>query len=78
MTPEQEIKTKALEIAAILCGHNFPVLFQNKDGQLKIHAGFDRIVKGIERYLDGEQPVVFELDQEELDDVISRFVESKT
>jgi hypothetical protein len=78
MTQEQEIKARALEISAVLCGRNYPVLFQNKDGQLKIHGGFDRIVKGVKRYLDGEEPVVFELDQEELDDVISRFVDSKT
>jgi hypothetical protein len=77
MTQEQEIKAKALEIAAVLCGHNFPVLFQSKEGQLKIHGGFDRIVKGVKRYLDGEEPVVFEMDQDELDAVISRFVDSK-
>jgi hypothetical protein len=75
---EQELRAKSLEIAAVLCGRNYPVLFQNKEGQLKIHAGFDRIVTGVKRYLDGEEPVPFELEQEELDDVISRFVESKT
>jgi hypothetical protein len=78
MDQDQLIKAKALEIAAKLIGPSFPVLFQNKEGKLKIHAGFERTVKGVERYLRGEQPETFEMDQEELEEVIRRFAESKT
>jgi hypothetical protein len=78
MTNEQEIRAKALEIAAKIVGPNFPVLFQNKDGKLNIHAGFERTVKGVERYLNGEQPETFELSQDELNEVLMRFAESKT
>jgi hypothetical protein len=56
---EQERRIKALEIAAALYGPLFPVLHQDKSGALKIYDGFDRILKGIERYIDGEKPSVF-------------------
>jgi hypothetical protein len=79
MTQEQEIRVRALEIAAAAFGrHIYAVIFQNKKGQLKIDASFDRILKGVERYINGEQPEVFEFDREELADYIDNFVESKT
>jgi hypothetical protein len=56
---EQECRIKALEIAASLYGPTFPVLYQDKSGELKIYDGFNRILKGIERYIDGEKPTVF-------------------
>jgi hypothetical protein len=79
MTQEQETRARALEIAAAAFGrHIYAVLFQNKKGQLKINASFDRVLKGIERYINGEQPEVFEFDRTELADYIDDFVESKT
>jgi hypothetical protein len=77
---EQELRAKALEIASNLVGNGgYPVLYQAKDGTLKIDGGFERIIKGIERYLNDEQPSVFEVDMDEVDKFIQeRYAEPKT
>jgi hypothetical protein len=74
---DQEIRIKALEIAAILTGSSFSVLFQSDDGQLKMLDNFERRVKGVERYIKGEKPIYFTANSDELDETINRWAESK-